>query len=652
MNKWLLWTLCLLLTASSLGGSVAAAPQTPPMLSAQAALTPRPEGPLALPAPGEASALLAAATLPAYADVLLAESQPNVNGSGNLELYLGLPDGQRMRALLDLPLWDLPPGITIQSATLRLCLSRWQDYAGYTRTIRAYRLTSLWHDAIASWGHQPTSAAEQVGSFNVGTPSFGSTPLWYDLDLTALARSWYDGSLPNYGLLLVGPESASGLYRAFASSETTVPPHLVINYTTTPASLSLGPQAFTFFADGQGTAVDNQALRISNPGSAPLLWDSRAGTNAWISVDPLTGTVGAGSTRTVMLNIKTAGLAKAAHQGKAQINAPGVPAKSANVTLNYLNRRAPYAFLPLGLRTFTVTPPAPALAVLLIGISDYEHMVTPTAQTRAGGIEDGEDCSYCRADGNAMQRMFARLELPVVAAQELASSAPPAIKLLSDAQASKADIRAAFTWLDEHEDANTLVLIGFSGHGGTTADDDGDEMGKPEGFICPYDTRAAGGLRNIIRDDELDQLISQLESRRVVVLLDTCHAGANLTATDAPRSITRRDGAVMLSDSDAAPSALGLRDIAKPGRVILAASRADQTSIESGALGHGVFSYYLLQALLDPAADADHDSWVSAEEAFAYLAPKVDSFALGRTGEHQNPVLYDGVTGPVNLYRP
>jgi hypothetical protein len=56
-------------------------------------------------------------------------------------------------------------------------------------------------------------------------------------------------------------------------------------------------------------------------------------------------------------------------------------------------------------------------------------------------------------------------------------------------------------------------------------------------------------------------------------------------------------------------------------------------------------------ALLDLAADTNGNGRVSVEEAFAYLAPKVDDFVWEASGGtiHQNPQISDGIPGPVEL---
>ena len=92
-----------------------------------------------------------------------------------------------------------------------------------------------------------------------------------------------------------------------------------------------------------------------------------------------------------------------------------------------------------------------------------------------------------------------------------------------------------------------------------------------------------------------------------------------------------------------------VRDIQGPGRIVLAASREDQSSWEFGALRDGVFTYYMLQAMTTSSADANGNGWVSAEEAFDYADGRVDSYVWANTSTHQNPVMSDGVTGQVDL---
>jgi hypothetical protein len=65
-----------------------------------------------------------------------------------------------------------------------------------------------------------------------------------------------------------------------------------------------------------------------------------------------------------------------------------------------------------------------------------------------------------------------------------------------------------------------------------------------------------------------------------------------------------------------------------------------------------VFSHFLVQALWSSSADVNGDGYVSAEEAFLYLVSRVDDYVYYHTGYHQNPQVYDGVSGEVGLTCP
>jgi uncharacterized caspase-like protein len=238
------------------------------------------------------------------------------------------------------------------------------------------------------------------------------------------------------------------------------------------------------------------------------------------------------------------------------------------------------------------------------------------------------------------------------------------VKLLLDSWATKEAIRKAVVyWLDERENENTTVIIFFSGHGMYALDDNGDEVDGYDEFLVPYDVQCTNCDDDLlrewlpetaIRDDELDAWLDELESNRIVIMVDSCFSGgiaAGSVASDRGL-LSRADlgvdaAALQASDSFA-------QDVNESGRVVLMASAADQSSWEFSALEHGVFTYYLLQALSSTTADTNHNGWVSVEEAFNYLASRVDSYVLSHTptGDHQYPQISDGVTGEVDVTRP
>lgn len=173
------------------------------------------------------------------------------------------------------------------------------------------------------------------------------------------------------------------------------------------------------------------------------------------------------------------------------------------------------------------------------------------------------------------------------------------VKLLLDNEATNVDIYYAIKWLADKADADDTVLFYFCGHGAP-------------GYLCSYDY--------FISDSELGNWLDKLDSERIVIILDTCHAG----------SFSNKLG--------------------KDGREVLMSCQPDESSFEDPELKHGVFTYYILQALSNfDAADTNRDYELSAEEIFYYAKPKTIDEIIApyanvpavSKGDKQHPVLYD-----------
>ena len=82
------------------------------------------------------------------------------------------------------------------------------------------------------------------------------------------------------------------------------------------------------------------------------------------------------------------------------------------------------------------------------------------------------------------------------------------------------------------------------------------------------------------------------------------------------------------------------RIVTGKGRVILTASGPNEVSVEDDELGHGVFTYYLLQGLRGN-ADMDGDDMISIDELYSYVSKKVAT----ATGQSQHPVKKGSVEG-------
>jgi len=85
------------------------------------------------------------------------------------------------------------------------------------------------------------------------------------------------------------------------------------------------------------------------------------------------------------------------------------------------------------------------------------------------------------------------------------------------------------------------------------------------------------------------------------------------------------------------------------GRAIITASRAAEVSIELPELGHGIFTYYLVQGLRG-AADLNRDGIVSLQEVYEYVEQQVSQKSRA-VGGNQHPVMKGEMEGALPLVK-
>jgi uncharacterized caspase-like protein len=85
------------------------------------------------------------------------------------------------------------------------------------------------------------------------------------------------------------------------------------------------------------------------------------------------------------------------------------------------------------------------------------------------------------------------------------------------------------------------------------------------------------------------------------------------------------------------------------GRAIITASRTSEVSVELPELGHGLFTYYLVQGLKG-AADLDRDGIVSLQELYQYLEQQVSQKSRS-AGGNQHPVMKGELEGILPLVK-
>lgn len=170
-----------------------------------------------------------------------------------------------------------------------------------------------------------------------------------------------------------------------------------------------------------------------------------------------------------------------------------------------------------------------------------------------------------------------------------------------------------------------LVLVYYSGHGYL------DSQGKA--YLCPWDADPASQATIDATMIPMHELLGWLEAaglRHALVILDSCHSGGfalpGATVDGVPQSLGQASSDLrytLFTDAAGDAAEAWLMRAETGSAVVLAAAGTTELSYENATLGHGVFTYYLLQAA--SFGDADLDGWVSSTELYGYASRAIST---------------------------
>ena len=233
------------------------------------------------------------------------------------------------------------------------------------------------------------------------------------------------------------------------------------------------------------------------------------------------------------------------------------------------------------------------LAIRYTGAEDLERR--DTLYILAIGVDDypalGQNLTLAGADATAIAEQIAASAGPFhrrVVTTVLAKGA----KLAPTA----ANIDAALAGLNVAGPRDTVVVF-LAGHGVN----DG-----PDYLFLPTDAALDGKVwraSRVVKWQRLQEMLQSTRGRRIM-LVDTCHAGNAFNARL-------------------------VKDAADASIVVLTATDADTLAEERSKLGHGVFTYAMLQGL-GGAADLLADGRIHAREIAAYVGREVARLTKGK----------------------
>jgi hypothetical protein len=188
------------------------------------------------------------------------------------------------------------------------------------------------------------------------------------------------------------------------------------------------------------------------------------------------------------------------------------------------------------------------------------------------------------------------------------------VKILINEEASTQNIKKTFgKWLKKNVRENDFVIIYFAGHGAS-------EAGST--YWVTYDSDIEDLYGTAISNHSISKMLNSIESKTLIVFLDSCYSAATINRGWQTRSLIEKDA---------------FEEFKGEGRVVITSSNGKQPSLEIEEYGHGVFTYFLIQGLIGK-ADQDLDGYIILDEIWDYVKNNVRNTAR-KFGIHQTPII-------------
>lgn len=226
---------------------------------------------------------------------------------------------------------------------------------------------------------------------------------------------------------------------------------------------------------------------------------------------------------------------------------------------------------------------------LLVGVGDYSHRrftdlpaTVRDVQAIATVLADPARCGYPRDN----------------------------VQAVTGSDATAANIRTALESLAESTKSQSTVFLYFSGHGGRAL-----ESGQWRTYLCPREADPDDLAHTAISGDEFSALLAAIPARKLLVVLDACHAAGSAELKAADGTVVWKAG---LPDDYYEGLSQGT------GRVVIASSKEDQFSYVRPQGDLSLFTHHLLQALSGKAA-VRGDGLIHVLDVFHYVNETVQA---------------------------
>ncbi|HLP12624.1 MAG TPA: caspase family protein [Flavobacteriales bacterium] len=260
------------------------------------------------------------------------------------------------------------------------------------------------------------------------------------------------------------------------------------------------------------------------------------------------------------------------------------------------------------------------LFVLAIGVNKY--------------VKSSYDLKYAVPDATGF------VESLKIASKDLFSETK--VSLITDGQATKKNILAEVDKIKGQVKQGDVFIFYYAGHGTMTIAKEGEQSVF---HLVPNDVTNFYSNEMVkdkgISADELRTISKNIVAQKQLFIFDACQSGGAVEAIASTRGALNEKEMANLARST--------------GTYFLTASASDQLAGEFASLGHGVFTYAILQGFTGKADGSNGDAKISVKELSLYVENAVPDLSEKFKGQKQFPVSYGyGQDFPVvlgNVYK-
>lgn len=231
------------------------------------------------------------------------------------------------------------------------------------------------------------------------------------------------------------------------------------------------------------------------------------------------------------------------------------------------------------------------LWLLLVGVNEYQDKSLPSLRYPA---------LDCQGLGEALSSATQGFPNKEVIVHHDFAAQPPTLQT----------IRGSLQKIVSQSQSQDSILLYFSGHGML-------DPNTQQAFLCLADTHKDDLLSSGLGMQELVRILGASPANQQLVCLDTCHSG-DMRLLGGNRGMARDANISTLPNpTTQMMDVLRQRAAQSKGFCALLSCDQGQQSWEFPELGHGVFTYYLMEGLLGGAADSH--GLIEADGLYKYV---------------------------------